>query len=170
MSEGSADGQAQRARLLPESDTDVGSRMRLAPKATGLLSGVAVLLVLLGVPMTAQPETSAHRATVEAQFRGCDAAGWCRFWTESLHPVAQSLLRVRPDGVMQMRDGDAIAVRDRLNVLLANMIHQAKHIVLRDLRELEDGTFAAAVSVNDIDLASDAVLLELRHTGATNAR
>jgi hypothetical protein len=144
--------------------------MRFAPKATSLVSAVTVLLVLLGAPTTALPETSAHAATVEAQFRGCDAAGWCGFWIESLHPVAQSLLRVRPDGVVQMRDDEAVSVRDRLNALLANMIHQAKHIVLRDLRELEDGTFAATVSVNDIDLASDPVLLELREKGASSAR
>jgi hypothetical protein len=71
---------------------------------------------------------------------------------------------VRPDGVVQVLDGDAlsIAVRDRLNALLANMIHQAKHIVLHDLRALDDGTFAAKVTVNGVDVASDPTLLELR--------
>jgi len=53
-------------------------------------------------------------------------------------------------------------MRNRLNALLANMIHQDKHIVLRDLRELDDGTFAAAVTVNGVDVASDPILLELQ--------
>ena len=74
------------------------------------------------------------------------------------------MYRVRPDGVVQVPGDDAvsIAVRDRLNALLANMIHQAKHIVLHDLRALDDGTFAAAVTVNGEDVASDPILLELR--------
>jgi hypothetical protein len=144
----------------------------MAPRRKRIVSlGIGtVLLVLLSVSITAHAQTSAHTATVEAQFRGCDAAGWCKFWIESLHPSAQSPHRVRPDGVVRLRGNDAIAVRDRLNALLANMIHQTKHIVLRDLRELEDGTFAAAVSVNDVDLASDPVLLELRQRGASSAR
>ena len=78
--------------------------------------------------------------------------------------------RVRPDGVSRT-PGDAaisIAVRDRLNALLANMIHQAKRIVLEDLRELDDGTFAATVTVNGEDVASDPTLLELhqKHSSA----
>ena len=55
-----------------------------------------------------------------------------------------------------------VAVRDRLNALLASMIHQAKHIVLHDLRELDDGTFAATVTVNGQALVSDPILVELR--------
>jgi hypothetical protein len=101
---------------------------------------------------------------VEAQFRGCDSAGWCRFWIEPLHPAQESLHRVRPDGVARM-PGDAaiaIAVRDRLNALLADMIHQSKRIVLEDLRELDDGTFAATVTVNGANVESDPILLELR--------
>src|SRR5207344_2502383 len=120
------------------------------------------------VPMTicADPPAShpGHAEPVEAQFRGCDSAGWCRFWIEPLHPSEESLHRVRPDGVSRM-PGDAaisIAVRNRLNALLANMIHQAKRIVLHDLRELNDGTFAATVTVNSEDVASDPTLLELR--------
>jgi len=101
---------------------------------------------------------------VEAQFRGCESAGWCRFWIEPLHPLAESLHRVRPDGVSRMPgDGTiSIAVRDRLNALLASMIHQNKKIVLHDLRELDDETFAATVTVNGAKLASDPILLELR--------
>jgi len=59
-------------------------------------------------------------------------------------------------------DAISIAVRDRLNALLANMIHQSKHIVLHDVRELDDGTFAATVTVNGANLASDPILLELQ--------
>ncbi len=71
---------------------------------------------------------------------------------------------MRPDGVARMPCDEAtrIAVRDRLNALLANMIHQAKRIVLHDLRELDDGTFAATVTVNGQSLASDPILVELR--------
>jgi hypothetical protein len=64
----------------------------------------------------------------------------------------------------------AIAVRDRLNALLSNMIHQAKHIELHDLRKLDDGTFAATVTVNGIDLASDPVLAELRQKASLTKR
>jgi len=56
----------------------------------------------------------------------------------------------------------SIAVRDRLNALLASMIHQNKRIVLHDLRELDDKTFAATVTVNGADVAADPMLLELQ--------
>jgi hypothetical protein len=131
------------------------------------LAAAAALLGLVSVPMTIGAEPSAphprHAAPVEAQFRGCESAGWCRFWIEPLHPLAESLHRVRPDGVSRMPGDDAIsiAVRDRLNALLASMIHQSKRIVLYDLRELDDGTFAATVTVNGAKLASDPILLEL---------
>ena len=94
---------------------------------------------------------------MEAQFRGCEAAGWCRFWIESPHRSSESLYRVRPDGIVPTRGDDAlsIAVRDRLNALLASMIHQHKRIVLHDLRELDDGTYAATVTVNGANVASD---------------
>jgi hypothetical protein len=100
---------------------------------------------------------------VEAQFRGCEAAGWCRFWIESPDPFAQRLYRVRPDGVVRTHGDDAfaIAVRDRLNALLASMIHQHKRIRLHGVRELDDGTFAATVTVNGADVASDPTLLDL---------
>jgi len=81
-----------------------------------------------------------------------------------MDPSSESLHRVRPDGVLRMPgDGTiSIAVRDRLNALLASMIHQHKQIVLHDLRELDDGTFAATVTVNGWNLASDPILLDLR--------
>jgi hypothetical protein len=133
-----------------------------------LLAACAALLGLLSVPMTirAEPPPPHPRPAepLEAQFRGCESAGWCRFWIESLDPLAESLYRVRPDGVSRMPCDDAtrIAIRDRLNALLASMIHQHKHIVLHDLRELDDGTFAATVTVNGRALVSDPILVELR--------
>jgi len=109
---------------------------------------------------------------LDAQFRGCESAGWCRFWIESLDPLAVSLYRVRPDGVSRMPrdDATAVAVRDRLNALLASMIHQSKRIMLHGLRELDDGTFAATVTVNGQALASDPILVELREGPAGTTR
>lgn len=130
------------------------------------------MLSLLSAPTTSaagSPTVQARSAgTLEVQFRGCDSAGWCRFWIES----ADLLLRVRPDGVWPTPDDDAIriAVRNRLNALLANMIHQDKHIVLHDPRELDDGTFAATVTVNGTDVASDPILLELQKKVAKTNR
>lgn len=71
---------------------------------------------------------------------------------------------MRPDGVSRTPGDHAIriAMRDRLNALLANMIHQSKHIALHDLRALDDGTFAAAITINGADVASDPILLELQ--------
>jgi hypothetical protein len=123
---------------------------------------------MLVLPIAVRAESPVSRAghtePVEAQFRGCESAGLCRFWIQLLDPLAQSLHRVRPDGVLQMHTNDAISisVRDRLNALLASMIHQHKQIILHDLRELGDGTFAAAVTVNGANLASDPILVELR--------
>jgi hypothetical protein len=143
--------------------------------SASLLACGAALLGLLSGPMAIRAEPPAphprHVEPLEAQFRGCESAGWCRFWIESLDPLAASLHRVRPNGVLQMPGDDAtrIAVRDRLNALLSSMIHQSKHIVLHDLRELDDGTFAATVTVNGQALASDPILVELREelTGTT---
>lgn len=140
----------------------------LVLEASPNLLAAAAFLGLLSVPMTgcAEPPAShpGHAEPVEAQFRGCDSAGWCRFWIEPLHPSEESVYRVRPDGVSRIPGDDAlsIAVRDRLNALLANMIHQSKRIVLEDLRELDDGTFAATVTVNGANVESDPILLELR--------
>jgi hypothetical protein len=135
-----------------------------------------IVLRSLAVPMSVRAEPPASHAKyavpVEAQFRGCAAAGWCRFWIESLDPLGVSLYRVRPDSVsgMPRDEATAVAVRDRLNALLANMIHQSKRIVLHDLRELDDGTFAATVTVNGQPLASDPMLLELREGPASTTR
>jgi len=141
-----------------------------------LLAAAAVLLGMLFLPMTIRAESPAtcasHDESVEAQFRGCESAGWCRFRIEPLDPSVESMHRVRPDGVSRMPGDDAIsiAVRDRLNALLASMIHQSKRIVLHDLRELDDGTFAATVTVNGAKLASDPILLELREKVTGTAR
>jgi len=150
--------------------------MRFATNALPkLLAAAAALLGMLFVPMTIRAELpeprASHIESVEAQYRGCESAGWCRFWIQPLDPSVESMHRVRPDGVSRM-PGDAIisiAVRDRMNALLASMIHQHKQIVLHDLRELSDGTFAAAVTVNGANLASDPILVELREkvTGTT---
>jgi hypothetical protein len=140
------------------------------------LAAGAALLGLLSVPMAIRAEPSAphpgHAAPVEAQFRGCESAGWCRFWIEPLQPLEESLHRVRPDGVSRMPadDANSVAVRDRLNALLASMIHQSKRIVLHDLRELDDGTFAATVTVNGANLALDPVLVELRDKRTSTSR
>jgi hypothetical protein len=146
------------------------------PKASSKLFASAIALLGLSIApiVHAQPSSpcAEHGASVEAEFRGCDSAGWCRFWIEPLDPLAQALHRVRPDGVSHM-PGDkamAVAVRDRLNALLSNMIHQAKHIELHDLRKLDDGTFAATVTVNSENLASDPIVRELRERTSRTAR
>jgi len=141
-----------------------------------LAASAALLGFLFVVPMANGAElpvrNSRNITPVEAEFRGCYAAGYCRFWVEPSSPMAESLLRVRPDGISQTSSdyGTSVAIRDRLNALLSNMIHQAKHIVLLDLRKLGDGTFAATVIVNDADVAPDPVLLELNNKIANTSR
>ncbi len=104
---------------------------------------------------------TAQNAGIEARFRGCEAAGWCRFAVEAGHTDA--IYRVRPDGARPFPDDPALAValRDRLNALLSSMIHQHKRIELHDLRALEDGTFEASVTVNGVGLAQDPALAQL---------
>jgi len=125
--------------------SDITPFMLFVLKASPNLLAAAALLGLLSVPMPIRADPSAphpgHAAAVEAQFRGCESAGWCRFWIEPMRPSEEPLRRVRPDGVARMPGDDAIsiAVRDRLNALLANMIHQSKHIVLHDLRSARMG-------------------------------
>ncbi len=150
--------------------------MLMVPKTSwNLLLTAGALFALMFAPMkkgAAPPESQSRSAEpVEAQFRGCELAGWCRFWIESLDPRAQSLHRVYPDGVPRTPGDKAvsIAVRNRLNALLASMVHQHKRIVLHDLRDLGGGTFAATVTVNEANLALDPILLELhgKRTGTT---
>jgi hypothetical protein len=134
----------------------------------------AAALLSVAQAAWAQPPDSepALHAAIEAQFRGCDAAGWCRFWIEPGQSALQAAQRVRPNGVLQPRTDAvlAVAVRDRLNALLASMIHQHKRIELHNLRALDDGTCAATVTVNGADGASDPVLLELRAGLAESGR
>jgi hypothetical protein len=134
------------------------------------LTAGALLTSWMIAPLTAgadplEPQ-SQHAEPVQAQFRGCESAGWCRFLIESPDPLAQSPYRVYPDGVPRSPCNNAISieVRDRLNALLASMVHQHKRIVLHDLRELEGGMFAATVTVNESNLAEDPMLLELHET------
>jgi hypothetical protein len=139
--------------------------MRFVLRAAPSLQAGA-LLCLLSAPtaICAQGSAALHDEPVEAEFRGCDSAGWCGFWIEPSRPSEQPLRRVRPDGVAQ-EPGDgagSLAIRNRLNALLASMIHQNKRILLQDLRVLDDGTFAATVTVNGENVASDPILMELR--------
>jgi len=129
-------------------------------------------LAHLAFPLAVHAESSALLSKVTAEFRGCESTGWCRFWIESLDRTPPTIYRVYPDGVARTPAGKAnsVAVRDRLNALLSSMIHQSKRIVLRDLRALGDGTFAATITVNEIDLASDPVLLELQGTPVNTTR
>jgi hypothetical protein len=119
-----------------------------------------------------RPVPQPSNAAVEAEFRGCNAAGWCGFWFVPTRPSEEPLHHLWPDGVVRAPADRAIAVavRDRLNALLANMIHQNKQIVLHHLRELDDGTFAATVTVNGQDVASDPTLLELRNQLSSTTR
>src|SRR5688572_807678 len=126
----------------------------------------AALLGILLLPAAVRGETPSPDfpgEPVQAQFRGCESAGWCRFWVEPRDPLAQSLYRVRPAGVPAAPENSAlaIAVRDRLNALMASFVHQHKRIVLYDLRKLDDGTYAATVTTNEADLATDPQLQAL---------
>ena len=143
----------------------------MSPMRSKLIAAGAVAACLLVAPVSQAQSVSANKnaarvnaAQVEAEFRGCESAGWCRFRIEAPDRLTQWLIRVRPDGVPRVSGEDAtsIAVRNRLNALLSNMIHQAKHIVLHDLHELDDGTFTATVTVTGVNLAADPILAELR--------
>ncbi len=132
------------------------------------LTGLAAFCVLIApTALRAQLDSTMQ----DVQFRGCDTVGWCRFWIDSTDP-ARSMVRVRPAGVLRMSGDDAlsIAVRNRLNALLSDMIHQAKHIDLNDLRKLDDGTYSATITVTGVALASDPVLVELREKAAGTNR
>ena len=142
-----------------------GHRVRgwptIANTVARLAAGTFAFGVLCGVTSASDAERPIERiGGREVLFRGCDAAGWCRFVTEHSDPSAVVQYRVRPRGVAQT-SGDgaaALAVRDRLNALLSSMIHQNKQIVLEGLRELDDGTFTATVIVNGIDVVPDPLL------------
>lgn len=128
----------------------------------------AALLSSLCIALAAHADSPAPDATrsvpVTAQFRGCETAGWCRFWVESLDPLAQSLHRVYPQGMPETGGNQelAIAVRDRLNALMSSFVHQHKRIVLYGLRERGDGTWTANITVNESALTEDPELQALR--------
>jgi hypothetical protein len=128
-----------------------------APYLCRCLLAAAWLTCCAALPGIADESLALDGNDVAAQFRGCDAAGWCRF---SVEPGSESVYRVRPDGVAWGPDGSdsAVAVRDRLNALLSSMIHQHKRIVLIGARRLEDGSYEATVIVNEADVANDEVL------------
>ena len=111
----------------------------------------------------AQPATAEalYPDAVPVEFRGCESTLTCRFRIESSTSSTESLHVVRPNGVSTGTDGDANAIRNRLNFLLSNMIHQHKRIELQDLRKLDDGALAATVKVNGTNLNADPVLNEL---------
>lgn len=94
-----------------------------------------------------------------AQFRGCDIEGACLFWFERPGDTAPSLHRVHPRGIAPAQRGNDL--RDRLNALLADMIHQHKRIELVDLRTADDGLLTATILVTGIDLVSDPQLQQL---------
>ena len=135
--------------------------------ASALFSASALLALLNHSPTVhgSQPATSevSHPDAVGAEFRGCESARMCRFWIKSSTPSTESLHVVRPNGVFAGTDSDAtsIAVRNRLNSLMSNMIHQYKRIDLQDLRKLDDGTFAATVIVDGIELSADPIVRDL---------
>jgi len=138
-------------------------------KATSNLLAAA-LLGLMSMSVAARADQPA--SPVEAEFRGCESAGWCRFRIDSADPSAAMLYRVRPDGIARIPVENAVstAMRNRLNALLSNMIHQAKHIVLDDLRRLDDGTFAATVTINGANLATDPMVVHLQEQAAGKTR
>jgi hypothetical protein len=129
--------------------------------ARGAAAHARALLYVLS--LTLMHTALAAGDEVEARYAGCDSAGWCRLWIEPPHSASQTLYRIRPEGVPYAFGGNATApsVRDRLNILLASMIHQHKRIVVRAIHDLDDGTHAATVLVNGSDVASDLVLQEL---------
>jgi len=141
---------------------------------SNLLATGAMALGLVFAPASQAESATAKKndSQIEAEFRGCQSAGWCRFQIDPPDSLTESLIRVRPVGVPRTSGVDAtsIAVRNRLNALLSNMIHQAKHIVLHDLHELDDGTFAAAVTVTGMDVAVDPILVELRQQASGTTR
>jgi hypothetical protein len=134
----------------------------------------AAALTLLSIQIAAAGELIAgtQETALEAQYAGCESAGWCTFRIARAPASPPASYRVRPDGVPYAFGGGTSApgVRDRLNALLASMIHQHKRIELRQLRALDDGTFGAAVIVNEADVASDPALREILERAAETQR
>jgi hypothetical protein len=158
-------------RFAASSPTSALSRRRRTDgRARGAARAILILSALASpAPWAWARDEDLANIAFEAQFAGCDAAGWCRFALDASPGSVQALLRVRPVGVADARADPALArkVRDRLNAVLSSMIHQHKRIRLSALRELGDGTYAAIVTVNDADVAADPALQDLRASPAT---
>ncbi len=125
--------------------------------------------VALALALAAQAQAAAVES-VPAQFRGCESAGWCKFWVEWHNASEESIQRVRPCGIAEMRGNDAvsIAVRDRLNAMMSSFVHQHKRIVLYNLRDRRDGTYEAVITVNESPLEEDPVLQDLAKERSTS--
>lgn len=120
-----------------------------------------VLLTGAGVVVTPEHAHSARNEPIEAQFRGCDVHA-CRFVIAPEDAAHTQRIDVHPRGVLSADTPTrALAIRDRLNALLSNMIHQHKHIELHDVRARDDGSFDATIVVNGADVASDPLLMQL---------
>jgi hypothetical protein len=143
---------------------EMKSRKKHLALAAAIFCSSALLAVLTHPPAVhgEQSATSeiSRRDAVPAEFRGCESARTCRFWIEASKPFTESLLVVRPNGVIA-GDADATAARNRMNILMSNMIHQHKRIELQDLRKLDDGAYAASIEVNGMDLSEDPILVNL---------
>ncbi|HZP87350.1 MAG TPA: hypothetical protein VFB54_11055 [Burkholderiales bacterium] len=135
----------------------------------GALGSLIIAAVAAYAPMARCGDA---QSALEAQFRGCDLSGGCRFQVERGDPSPPVIYRVVPDGVTHPLHDHATsrAVRDRLNALLASMIHQHKRIDLRGLRVREDGTYAARVTVNGVDVACDPILAALQRSDSDGCR
>ncbi len=123
---------------------------------------MAIAVLALASATVVQRAESAD--PLQAQYRGCKTGGWCAFRIESLDPLAASVYRVYPHGIARTPDDAArsVAVRDRLNALLASMVHQHKRIVLHDFRQVGDDAYSAIVTVNGANVAADPIVRELQ--------
>lgn len=124
---------------------------------------IVALLVLPCVSLMSAPGRAhaARNEPIEAQFRGCDTHA-CRFAVTPEDTAHPQRIDVHPRGVLSADTPTrALAIRDRLNALLSNMIHQHKHIELHDVRARDDGSYDATIVVNGTDVASDPLLTQL---------
>lgn len=120
------------------------------------MSRTTLVLALLCAAMT---WAHASDAPIEARFRGCEHTGWCRFWFERPGDDGAALHQVLPDGITPRQCDHAL--RDRLNALLADMIHQHKRIELINLRDRDAGGLSATVTITGVALTSDTMLRDL---------
>ena len=154
----------QKIFYLPEAHTDFVFSV-LCEELGFVGTAAVILLYIVFVVRGAQPVSPEDSPddTVAAEFRGCESARTCRFVVDSSTTFTNSLYVVRPNGVLvgDVPDANSIAIRNRLNSLMSNMIHQNKRIELQDLSKLDDGTYIANVKVNGIDLSADPLLIGL---------